>query len=169
MIGCKQTVAVKGHQSESTPLRYGVPQGSVLCPKKYCSYTRPLGNILRKYNIGFHMYADDTQLYVPINANDGDVQCAIDTLENCVCEDRKWMQIICLKLNDEKTELIIFSTKGTSRNFINLKVNIGDHEVSSKEHVRNLGSYYWLVNVYGKTYKLHYPNCIYVHVWYWED
>ena len=96
MIGRKQTVAVKGHQSEATPLRYGVPQGSVLGPKNYCNYTTSLGNILRKYNIGFHMYAYDTQLYVPINANDGDVQCAIDTLENCVCEVRKWMQIIFL-------------------------------------------------------------------------
>ena len=133
LIGLKQTAAVKGHQSESTPLRYGVPQGSVLGPTKYCSYTRPLGNMLRKYNIGRHMYATDTQLYVPINVNNGDVQCAIDTLENCVCE-----QIIFFKLNDEKTELIIFSTKRTLRNLINLKVNIGDHEVSSKEHVRNL-------------------------------
>ena len=66
----------------------------------------------------------------------------IDTLDNCVCEVRKWMQINFLKLNDERTELIIFSTKCTLRNFINLKVNIGDHEVSSKEHVRNLGVKY---------------------------
>ena len=68
-----------------------------LARKNYCSYTRPLGNILRKYNIGFHMYADDTQLYVPINTHNGDVQCAIDTLENCVCEVRKWMKINFLK------------------------------------------------------------------------
>ena len=88
LIGLKQTAAVKGHQSESTPLHCGVPQGSVLGPTKYCCYTRPLGNMLRKYNIGRHMYANDTQLYVPINVNNGDVQCVIDTLENCVCEVR---------------------------------------------------------------------------------
>ena len=73
------------------------------------------------------------------------------------------MQINFLKLNDEKTEFIIFSTKGTLRNFINLKVNIGDHEVSSKEHVRNVGVIFdSSINVYGKTYELHYRNCIYV-------
>ena len=57
------------------------------------------------------MCADDTQLYVPIYANNGDVQCAIDTLENCVCEVRKWMHINVLKLYDKKTRVNHFQYK----------------------------------------------------------
>ena len=36
LIGRKQTVAVKVHKSEPSPLLYGVPQGYFLGPKKYC-------------------------------------------------------------------------------------------------------------------------------------
>lgn len=58
--------------SSSAPLSYGVPQGSILVPLLFSLYMRPLGLILRQYNISFpfHCYASDSKIYVALKHKD---------------------------------------------------------------------------------------------------
>ncbi len=46
---------------------------------------RPLGDIIRKHNVSFHLYADDTQLYLPLNVGD-----SIQPLLECISDIKKW-------------------------------------------------------------------------------
>ena len=62
-----QTVNIGCSKSGSVPLRFGVPQGSVLGPFLFTLYTGPIDAIWRRHGIDYQLYADDTQVYLNFN------------------------------------------------------------------------------------------------------
>ena len=57
---CYQRVPVHGILSDIQNLLSGVPQGSVLRSLVFTMYTRPLGIIVQRYGIKYHLYVDGT-------------------------------------------------------------------------------------------------------------
>ena len=77
---------------------------------------------MRRHNIDFHCYADDTQLYVPLQPGKSDVS----RIFSCLAEIKNWMSENVLQLNDSKSDIVIMSPSGPSAsNYNNLSSSLG--------------------------------------------
>ncbi len=88
---------------------------------------------MRRNQIAYHSYADDTQIHLALSPND---YSHIDSLCQCIDEINSWMGQNFLQLNKEKTEVIAFGNKDEV-----LKVNayLDSRGQTTKNQVRNLG------------------------------
>ena len=100
-----------GSRSAFVPLKSNILQGSVLGLILFTIYTVPIGDICRRHQVEFHLYDDDTQIYlsfrpsIPNSKHD-----CISRIEKCFDEISTWMTQNLLKLNSDKTEFILFDT-----------------------------------------------------------
>ena len=135
-----QSVIIKGVKSKSVPLRYGVPQGSVLGPFLFTQYTVPIGAICRKHGVSYQLYADDTQIYVTFNIDDNiDRKIALTKIEKCIAEIRAWMVIHRLKLNDDKTEYVYLVSSQSGGDIDVEPITIGESNIQPTTSARNIG------------------------------
>uniref|UniRef100_A0A3B3QY49 Reverse transcriptase domain-containing protein n=1 Tax=Paramormyrops kingsleyae TaxID=1676925 RepID=A0A3B3QY49_9TELE len=126
------SVCLNGSVSTSAPLPCGVPQGSILGPILFSLYMLPLGSILKKYNISFHCYADDTQIYMPLIRNDSH---SFKRLLDCLEDIKAWMAFNFLNFNENKTEVLVFRPSAACDAYVDL----GPLEPYVKDTAKNLG------------------------------
>ena len=120
-------MSVNGETSGCYPLPFGVPQGSCLGPLLFSAYASA------------HPFADDTPLYLSFNSDNSlDEAEAVHAMEQCIRAIRAWMQSDKLKLNENKTEVMLIGTR-QQLSKVNLgTLTVGDTSVAIVNKARNL-------------------------------
>jgi len=135
-----QSVRIGHHSSTPTRCTTGVPQGSVLGPLLFATYTSPIATITHSFLVCHQQYADDTQLFIALNPSD--LSSDIANFTTCLHALQSWFCLNGMALNPDKSDAIPLGTRQRSRIFASVRsVDVADCSVllSDNIHVKILG------------------------------
>ena len=76
-------------------------------------YIKPLSAIIDSHSIIHHSFADDLQLQM--SAPPVGISELLHSMQSCISDVKAWATANMLKLNDNKTELMLVTSKRTKR------------------------------------------------------
>jgi exonuclease III len=123
----------------STPstVQYGVPQGSVLGPILFITYTADVLKLVHDCGLSSHCYADDNDVYGSCKMDE--YKELSNKVSSCIDSISLWMKANRLQLNPSKTELMWCSSTRLASKAPSEPVRIDDTLVPPVKCVGNLG------------------------------
>ena len=130
-------VSLSNHCSAFAPVHSVVPQGLVLGPMLLTMYTKPFSTIIDSHSIIHHSYADDIQLR--ISAPPDGISELLHSMQSYISDVKTWETASMLKLNDNKKELMLVTSKRTMHlHSLPTSITIGNALIPFKQSVKNL-------------------------------
>ena len=101
-------------------------------------YIRPLSAIIDSHSIIHHSFADDLQLQM--SAPPDRISVLLHSMQTCISDVKAWATANMLKLNDNKTELMLVTSKRTKHlNSLPTSITIGNAQIPFLKSVKKLG------------------------------
>ena len=103
-----------------------------------------MNSFIKAYSVDYvHAYANDNLLYISFKPSSSASELeAVTALQNCILDIKTWMTADKLKLNDDKTELIVIRTRAHLEKISISELRIDHVKVSTVCNVRNLGTWF---------------------------
>ena len=121
--------------SRPQPINMGVFQGSALGPLLFTVFSNTIS--LYAGDAAVFQYADDTQVLV--SGQTDDLKSLISRMEASLSSLCDWLCVHGLKLNVNKTQLIVFGSRPNLRKVPDFSVTLHDSVLQPREEVLNLG------------------------------
>ena len=130
---------VQGGRALSQPIDvpYAVPQERLLGPVLFICYITTPNNIIQGTSASMLGYADDHVAYksfLPI-----DESSVLESLTEMIMRIRNWMKHSFLKMNDLKTEIVIFRTNSRCNKITTTTMEVGETPVNISSELSYLG------------------------------
>ena len=127
-------VSLSNHCCAFAPVHSGVPQGSVLGPMLFTMYIKPLSAIIDSHSIIHHSFADD--LHPQMSAPPDGISELLHSMQSCIGDVKAWATTNMLKLNDNKTDLMLVTSERTKHlHSLPTSISMGDAQIPFKQSV----------------------------------
>ena len=101
-------------------------------------YIKPMSAIIDSHSIIHHSLADDIQ--PQISASHDNISELHHSMQSCISDVKAWVTANMSKLNDNKTELMLVTSKRTMHlHNLPTSITIGNAQIPIKQSVKNLG------------------------------
>jgi len=131
-----QSVRVNNSMSTKKEIKFGVPQGSILGPILFSIFVNDLPSSVTHGMVT--MYADDTQLLYTCQPHQLNEIKAL--AENDLSSLTRWYNSNGLKVNANKTQAILISSKASPKSMPpDFCINFNNQQIKPEREVKNLG------------------------------
>ena len=138
LSGRTQRVKINGQYSESLDVPFGAPQGSVLGPRLYNGNVRSQSLAFKKRSFNSSSFADDSN-----GRKTFALTFQFNVLKNevvkCIDEIIKWSFVHYMKINPDKTEIMLFRPPSLNKEVIINGVFIEGQCIRFSDEVKNVG------------------------------
>jgi hypothetical protein len=131
----RQKVVIGERESGDLICELGVPQGSILGPLLFSMFIDGISDVLN--GTGFHLYADDLQVYESGFPND--MTACVERMTTTLARISLWAQKNCLYINANKTQSILISNMRSLTSFVIPPLFMNNTKIPYSNSVRNLG------------------------------
>ena len=135
-------VLVGKEESQHRQLDYSVPQGSIQGAFLFVAYASTLDEIVDSTKLELNGFADDHSIrsFKPSKLDHKEELETIAIMEQSMLDIKSWMDQVCLKMNESKTEFIYFGWPSQLDKCITTTINVNGEEIEKTNITKYLGA-----------------------------